>query len=270
MAGDTRELTRARAVRDRAAARAAVPAVQQRSSTAATTSRSGSTGASPSAGAPRRSPRDGERRAGDRRRRAPGVDRPSARGHLSPGARAPAGPSAPPATRRFLGAQASRADRRSPGRPAVRRRYAAYILYRRPSRVIVVEVVEMLLMGESINGTRKQVAEAIQARDAEFIKTLAQDQIDAGAGLLDVNGGVAGGDEVAGPSLAHRDRHGRHRHAAHGRLGQPQGARRRRAGDHRQGRQGAVHQLDLAASSRASTPCCRWSRSTSARSSASA
>ena len=55
----------------------------------------------------------------------------------------------------------------------------------------------MLLMGESINGTRKQVAEAIQARDADFIKTLAQDQIDAGAGLLDVNGGVAGGDEVA-------------------------------------------------------------------------
>ena len=55
----------------------------------------------------------------------------------------------------------------------------------------------MLLMGESINGTRKQVAEAIQARDAEFIKTLATDQVAAGAGLLDVNGGVAGGDEVA-------------------------------------------------------------------------
>ena len=55
----------------------------------------------------------------------------------------------------------------------------------------------MLLMGESINGTRKQVAEAIQARDAEFIKTLATDQVEAGAGLLDVNGGVAGGDEVA-------------------------------------------------------------------------
>jgi 5-methyltetrahydrofolate--homocysteine methyltransferase len=54
----------------------------------------------------------------------------------------------------------------------------------------------MLLMGESINGTRKQVAEAIQARDAEFIKTLAQDQIDAGANVLDVNGGVAGGNEV--------------------------------------------------------------------------
>ena len=54
----------------------------------------------------------------------------------------------------------------------------------------------MLLMGESINGTRKQVAEAIQARDAEFIKNLAQEQIEAGAGVLDVNGGVAGGDEV--------------------------------------------------------------------------
>ncbi len=54
----------------------------------------------------------------------------------------------------------------------------------------------MLLMGESINGTRKQVAEAIQARDEEFIRTLALDQVDGGAALLDVNGGVAGGDEV--------------------------------------------------------------------------
>ncbi|HQF51909.1 MAG TPA: dihydropteroate synthase, partial [Thermoleophilia bacterium] len=54
----------------------------------------------------------------------------------------------------------------------------------------------MLLMGESINGTRKQVAEAIQARDAEFIKNLALEQVEAGAGLLDVNGGVAGGNEV--------------------------------------------------------------------------
>ena len=54
----------------------------------------------------------------------------------------------------------------------------------------------MLLMGESINGTRKQVAEAIQARDVDFIKTLAMDQVNAGAGLLDVNGGVAGGNEV--------------------------------------------------------------------------
>jgi 5-methyltetrahydrofolate--homocysteine methyltransferase len=54
----------------------------------------------------------------------------------------------------------------------------------------------MLLMGESINGTRKQVAEAIVSRDAEFIKALALDQVNAGAGLLDVNGGVAGGKEI--------------------------------------------------------------------------
>jgi cobalamin-dependent methionine synthase I len=54
----------------------------------------------------------------------------------------------------------------------------------------------MLLVGESINGTRKQVAEAIQARDAEFIKALAAEQVEAGANVLDVNGGVAGGNEV--------------------------------------------------------------------------
>lgn len=55
----------------------------------------------------------------------------------------------------------------------------------------------MFLMGESINGTRKQVGEAIQARDVDYIATLATDQVNAGADLLDVNGGVAGGDEVA-------------------------------------------------------------------------
>lgn len=55
----------------------------------------------------------------------------------------------------------------------------------------------MFLMGESINGTRKQVAEAIQARDEAFIRQLALDQANAGADILDVNGGVAGGDEVA-------------------------------------------------------------------------
>jgi 5-methyltetrahydrofolate corrinoid/iron sulfur protein methyltransferase len=55
----------------------------------------------------------------------------------------------------------------------------------------------MLLVGESINGTRKQVGEAITARDAEFIKSLAVEQDQAGAEVLDVNAGVAGGDEVA-------------------------------------------------------------------------
>ena len=55
----------------------------------------------------------------------------------------------------------------------------------------------MLLVGESINGTRKQVGEAITARDADFIKSLAREQDEAGAEVLDVNAGVAGGDEVA-------------------------------------------------------------------------
>lgn len=54
----------------------------------------------------------------------------------------------------------------------------------------------MLLVGESINGTRKQVGEAISARDAEFIKALAVEQAEAGADVIDVNGGVAGGHEV--------------------------------------------------------------------------
>jgi len=54
----------------------------------------------------------------------------------------------------------------------------------------------MLLVGESINGTRTQVGAAITARDAAFITTLALDQAAAGASVLDVNAGVAGGDEV--------------------------------------------------------------------------
>ena len=61
----------------------------------------------------------------------------------------------------------------------------------------------MLLMGESINGTRKQVAEAIQARDAEFIKTLATDQVEAGAGLLDVNGDIYGNNIATDSGYSH-------------------------------------------------------------------
>lgn len=54
----------------------------------------------------------------------------------------------------------------------------------------------MLLVGESINGTRKQVGKAIAERNRAFIADLASDQVAAGADILDVNGGVAGGDEV--------------------------------------------------------------------------
>jgi cobalamin-dependent methionine synthase I len=55
----------------------------------------------------------------------------------------------------------------------------------------------MLLIGESINGSRSPVAAAVQTRDDGFVRSLAKDQVDAGADVLDINGGVAGGDEVA-------------------------------------------------------------------------
>ena len=50
----------------------------------------------------------------------------------------------------------------------------------------------MLLIGELINATRKKVGAAVEARDAQFIRDLAQRQAAAGAGMLDVNGGVPG------------------------------------------------------------------------------
>ena len=48
----------------------------------------------------------------------------------------------------------------------------------------------MLVIGEKINGTRKKVAEAIAARDADFIRDLAKRQFEAGAAYLDVNAGT--------------------------------------------------------------------------------
>jgi len=50
----------------------------------------------------------------------------------------------------------------------------------------------MLIIGELINATRKKVAAAVEARDAGFIRELAQRQASAGADILDVNGGVPG------------------------------------------------------------------------------
>jgi 5-methyltetrahydrofolate--homocysteine methyltransferase len=50
----------------------------------------------------------------------------------------------------------------------------------------------MLIIGELINCTRKRVAEAAQKRDAEFFRALARQQVEAGAHLLDVNGGLPG------------------------------------------------------------------------------
>jgi 5-methyltetrahydrofolate--homocysteine methyltransferase len=48
----------------------------------------------------------------------------------------------------------------------------------------------MQVIGEKINGTRKRVARAIAARDAEFIQDLARKQTEAGAVWLDVNAGT--------------------------------------------------------------------------------
>ena len=50
----------------------------------------------------------------------------------------------------------------------------------------------MLIIGERINSTRKRIGEAVQQGDAEFIREEARKQLDAGAHMLDVNGGIAG------------------------------------------------------------------------------
>lgn len=48
----------------------------------------------------------------------------------------------------------------------------------------------MIVIGEKINGTRKAVGAAIRQRDAERIKQLAREQVQAGSTYLDVNAGT--------------------------------------------------------------------------------
>ena len=56
----------------------------------------------------------------------------------------------------------------------------------------------LVIIGEKINPTgRKKLAAALQAGDFEYIKHIAQNQIAAGAEVLDVNVGVPGLDDVA-------------------------------------------------------------------------
>ena len=50
----------------------------------------------------------------------------------------------------------------------------------------------MFIIGERLNCTRKRVGEAVSKADADFVRLEAQNQLDAGANMLDVNGGVAG------------------------------------------------------------------------------
>ena len=47
----------------------------------------------------------------------------------------------------------------------------------------------MIVIGERINGQFPQVSKAIDARDAKYIQGLAQEQVGAGANVLDVNTG---------------------------------------------------------------------------------
>lgn len=48
----------------------------------------------------------------------------------------------------------------------------------------------LIIIGEKINGTRKQVAHAIRHREADFIRDLAVRQCDRGASYLDINAGT--------------------------------------------------------------------------------
>lgn len=50
----------------------------------------------------------------------------------------------------------------------------------------------MLIIGEKINCTRKRIASAVKKKDAKYIQKTALSQVEAGADILDLNGGIAG------------------------------------------------------------------------------
>lgn len=54
----------------------------------------------------------------------------------------------------------------------------------------------MLVIGELINSTRKQIRKAIEEKDAAYIQGLAKKQVEAGANWIDVNAGAFPHDEV--------------------------------------------------------------------------
>jgi cobalamin-dependent methionine synthase I len=54
----------------------------------------------------------------------------------------------------------------------------------------------MLIIGELINSTRKQVRKAIEEKDSGYIQGLAKKQVEAGARWIDVNAGAFPTDEV--------------------------------------------------------------------------
>lgn len=54
----------------------------------------------------------------------------------------------------------------------------------------------MLVVGERINTSRKQIDEAVERRDASFIQDDVRAQVDAGAQIIDVNAGSRIGSEL--------------------------------------------------------------------------
>jgi cobalamin-dependent methionine synthase I len=58
------------------------------------------------------------------------------------------------------------------------------------------EVIPMLIIGELINSTRKQIRKAIEEKNGAYIQELAKKQAQAGANWIDVNAGAFPTDEV--------------------------------------------------------------------------
>ena len=54
----------------------------------------------------------------------------------------------------------------------------------------------MLIVAERINASRKTIHEALEARDADFIRQEARAQAEAGADFIDVNAGTFPGQET--------------------------------------------------------------------------
>jgi 5-methyltetrahydrofolate corrinoid/iron sulfur protein methyltransferase len=56
---------------------------------------------------------------------------------------------------------------------------------------LIIKGVAMIITGEKINGTRNAVALAIRERNADFIRNLAESQIEGGSAFLDITAGAA-------------------------------------------------------------------------------
>lgn len=54
----------------------------------------------------------------------------------------------------------------------------------------------MLIIGELINTSRKAIKEAVEKKDADYIKQVAKEQLEAGANYIDVNCGTMVNNEV--------------------------------------------------------------------------